>query len=153
MRYIKVALLITLVMMLLTGCSAETTLIYEDEGYFLEFAEPTEKPILIGYQMAPEIRFKSIKEMLHTIRTGRFSKAQMREVIDFKWDEQGRVILFDLDHVLEPVYPSDYEELTVIWGGDTYNFTLTSSSGRFAPFSIYSAEYHAEQVEHYSNFD
>lgn len=155
MRYIKIALIITLAMVLLTGCSADTTLITEEDGFFLQFNEAMDKPIDIGYHMLPTIDFRSIDEMLHTIRSGRFNKTQMKELVRFDRDDYGRVILFDLDHVLEPVYPDGYEDLSVVWYGDSYSFKIRSSlaSSQYDFFTISQEKYHNENTEHYQHFD
>lgn len=155
MKYMKVALTVTLVMVLFTGCSKDTTLIAGEDGFYLQFNEPTPKPIHIGCQMAPEIRFKSIGKMLRTIKSGRFSQKQMEEVIDFDRDAQDRVILFDLDHVLEPVFPSGYQEMYVSWTGGNYSFAVKSpwASDETDYFIISQEKYHNENIAHYQSFD
>lgn len=155
MKYLKIAFLIALVLLLLIGCGKDTTLINENGNYYLQFNQPTAKPIMIGCVMAPELRFRNTEEMLRTIRSGRFTKAQMDQLIDFDWDEQGRVILFDLDHVVEPVCPGDYEGMSVIWTGDHYSFLLYPSSNLddYDSFIISQEQYHLENIEHYQKFD
>ena len=142
-------------MVLFTGCSEDTTMIKEEDGFYLQFNTPTEKPVHIGLQMAPKIRFESLGQMLQTIRSGKFTQAQMEKLIEFDWDEQGRVILFDLDHVLEPVCPSGYGDMAVIWSGKSYAFLFQSPfEAKESDFFIITEEsYYIEQTEHYQNFD
>lgn len=157
MKYIKTVLIVTLVITLLSGCSSDGIKLVSEDGQFylvlsnLAGIEQTQSQS----EEAPAIKFASIEEMLNDISTGTFTTEEKEQLVRFKQDEQGRTILFDLDKVWEPVYPSNYDEISVIWNGSSYSFTGVDStiSKLWDPFIIISKEYYAEQTEKIKNWD
>lgn len=157
MKQVSVISIFVLVIMLFGGCSStDMELVKDSDGYYLLVNEPAiDIDDRLTCEEAPSIQFNSIEEMLNDIETGNFTDAEMEEIVRFDRDEQERVILFDLDDVLEPIYPSIYDGISVYWDGRTYGFMLNSSLARagFDSFSIISPEYYTQETEHYLNFE
>lgn len=158
MKYIKIILVVILVITLLGGCaSSNMELFKEADGYYLLMDRSTIDTEQTEYRCeeAPWLQFETIEEMLHDIKTGTFTDDERKEVEKFDRDEQGRVVLFDLDNVWGPVFPTGYDKISVIWCGSYYYVTGRASTapGKSAKFTTMSPEYYAEQVEHYENLD
>ncbi len=75
------------------------------------------------------IRFDSVEEIVAKIRTGDFSKAELRYMYEtFRRDENG-FIVFDIDDPPLPVFPELYSMSSVIWAGEAYTVVVTDGEG------------------------
>lgn len=80
-------------------------------------------------EVAPNIRFGSIEEMVQDIKTGNFTDDELRDLAKFRKDEDGRTVLCDLSKLYDAYAPEKLDRKIIKWSGETYIFLFDESEG------------------------
>lgn len=125
----KLLCLITTVLsllLLLVGCSSEDgslenyALVKEDGAYYviMDREDPTKDEI--GYLPVPHIDFDSFEEMIADFQNGDFSEHELDFLARHPRTEDGKILVPNLDELIEPVLPDDVGDYEIIQLGDSY---------------------------------
>lgn len=128
----------------MTGCRLSDYQLVEIDGkhylvfddIFLYYRERDEDVCV--FQVAPEVRFDSLKDFKNIVTCGVLTEEQKREVARFSKDKEYRVKICDFDNLYYPVTP-DGSALTqeVTWVGDEYYFTYDLDDKQYVFISIH----------------
>jgi len=100
-----------------------------------------------------DILFDSVSEMRHKILTGDFTESEL-EIIKSWADNKGRVPLFDLFNLYEPVYPSSFstDNDQVYWFVNRYGFNADDNNGTHVNMHFSNQEKHNEDIDRLLNY-
>lgn len=163
MRRISIAMIFTLLLSLLVGCStmeesnSESNLPYEiivENGVsYLIMEEIENKTDNFNAQIDRSIYFASVEEMINDINTGNFSDEELYYLSHYPKDDFGRIRVCNMDELLVPVVPAPLELTGIIWNGQWYTYVL----GRNDDDTTYkmlldTREQHEETIDFDANF-
>ncbi|MBQ7445842.1 MAG: hypothetical protein IJS71_07930 [Clostridia bacterium] len=101
-------------------------------------------------------QYDSLEELILQIRTGDFSKGELRYIYEnFRRDENG-IILFDIDDPPLPVFPEQYSVSYVNWFGEGYRVVLSDGEGNVVALNLYpgdSADFTFDPDNYFAELD
>lgn len=85
-----------------------------------------------GSSSVATLRFDSMESLVNSIKNDTFEDWQ-RDVIkqNFPCNENG-VLVFDISHCYDAVFPSDFKTGNVFWKGERYSFEATGTNDKMA---------------------
>lgn len=121
-------LILSIVLLLLSGCAKKSSLAaeygykyYESNGkHYITMRDIIPKEIPSGASVNKyTIDFQDFSEMVSDIQTGNFTEREFNKLKDLLtyWYQRAVVVTVDLDNLLQPVYPEDYELINIYWSG------------------------------------
>lgn len=138
------------VIAILCGCSSLPDHLEKENGeYYLlmESNEVTHPDDSCFYPVYPVVMFDSIEEMKNDIESLNFTEEELEAIETFDRDEEGRIMICDLDLLYQPVFPSDLPEYRVEWTGVNYAFLFGHSGDpNRVWFELTSQEYYEREV-------
>lgn len=128
-------------------------LIEQDGEYYIVFDDMTlyDVPNDIG-----NVKFESFAEFKDTVTNGKLTAWQKRIIVtEFEKNDIG-IRICDFNNLLEPHMPNDCKTSWVYWAGESYSFSISSSSGVFGfitkyPQSTYDKIFNREVEEVFNN--
>lgn len=77
----------------------------------------------------PHIEFASMDEMLKDIKTGDFTESELKELSQFKTDDDGRTSICDISKLYDAYTPERYDVKRIDWFGYDYSFAFREEDG------------------------
>lgn len=182
MRYLKVAWIVTLVMVLLNGCYANVDPILptEEDSYHLQFTKPEDtvqaqydtplysitvkdgKYILTPKEPLPDVysccsaqiypKFTSIGEMRQGIIEGPISQYELCSLAHRSLNTDGGVEICDPNHLYEFTAPDDFYLDYIMWLGKSYYCHLTGENARGSIYCYNERDYTESFNNEYKDF-
>ena len=148
-RYFKFIVMFT-VIAILCGCSSLPDHLEKENGeYYLLMGsnESTDPDDNCFYPVYPVVMFDSVEEMKNDIESLNFTEEELEAIETFDRDDEGRIMICDLDQLYQPVFPSDLPEYRVVWKGVNYGFLFgyVNDPNRIE-FELTSQEYYEREV-------
>ena len=138
-----VCILLTLTFVFsLTSCNTEPQIVVSDpnSGYTIEKEDGeyylvmdeiySETGNSLNCEVEPTVLFKSVKEMRDSILNGTLTEEQKNTIAKFSKDENGKIIIFDLNNLFQPILPSDLEWSCTSWSGRTTYYYYKNRNGK-----------------------
>ena len=103
----------------------------DGEGYIVWEHSASESDFDGGasLEIAPRIYFSSPNEMVSDIRNGNFTENEKKQLAKFKQDDNGRIVVCDLDDIYYLNLPED-ASYTINWYGIGYDYSGSLPNGR-----------------------
>ena len=125
-----VLIALALVVALLAGCNSNGyRYVQEDDGGYIILEGLQDESALTGMELQPYILFDSFEEMRNDIISGNFTKEELSELARFYKDEEGRILVCDLNSLHEPIFPENFA-YEIEWCGPYYYFIARKDENR-----------------------
>ncbi len=106
------------------GSPASYFITKDDGNYYLHFSDGNEPPEGYSCQRA-DIEFATLAEMQDAFLNNKLSESQINVMKDaFPRDSENRILICDMNHLYQPILPSDLVQNGVILSGESYSFPL-----------------------------
>lgn len=144
-----VSFIVVIAITTLCSCSSlPEHLVKENGSYYLivdELNSDSYSANNSSLRIAPSLRFESIEELKNDIETANFTKSELKELRRFEKDEDGKILICNLDDLYEPVFPAEYSEYTVILVGNYYNFRAETAADSNSVYFQVTTQEHFER--------
>lgn len=93
----------------------------------------------MGSMEAPHVDFSSPAEMREKIKSGNFTKEELKEISRFTKNDQNQILSISAESIYTPTFFKDFNWGELQWNGSSYSYAF-SDENSYGYFTMYSNE-------------